>query len=141
MNLKQTTLVVLLSFIGLTTVQGQLIRKPAISPDASQMAFSYYGDIWVYNLNSKDAKRLTIHKAYETDPVWNPKGNQIAFTSDRKGNSNIFTTSVNGGVPKQLTYYPTTNIPTSWDKNGDVIFTTRRIYAGAEWDLQLYAVN
>ncbi|SNR16770.1 S41 family peptidase [Tenacibaculum jejuense] len=141
MNLKQTTLLVLLTFIGVTSIQGQLIRKPAISPNANEIAFSYYGDIWVYDLNTKGAKRLTINKAYETDPIWNKSGNEIAFSSDRKGNSNIFVTSTNGGVPKQLTYYPASNTPTSWGKDGNIIFTTKRIFAGPEWDQQMYTVN
>ncbi|TDQ30142.1 S41 family peptidase [Tenacibaculum caenipelagi] len=123
------------------SAQQALIRKPAISPDASQMAFSYYGDIWLYNFNNQQTKRLTINKGYESNPVWNNEGTEIAFSSDRKGNDNVFITSVNGGVPKQLTYYPTDNTPTDWRKNGDVVFTTRRVLRGPEWDAQMYVVN
>ena len=135
-------------FLGLALLAGNflsaqttLIRKPAISPDASQMAFSYYGDIWLYNFTNQQTKRLTIHKGYESDPVWNEKGTEIAFSSNRKGNDNVFITSVNGGVPKQLTYYPTANIPTDWTKEGDVVFTTGRVFRGPEWDKQMYVVN
>ncbi|CAM1345560.1 S41 family peptidase [Tenacibaculum amylolyticum] len=141
MNLKKLLSLVLLVFLGNTVVQAQLIRKPAISPNANEMAFSYYGDIWVYNFNTKQSKRLTIHKGYESDPVWNKDGRELAFSSDRKGNTNVFITSAQGGVPKQLTYYPTTNTPTSWTGNGDVVFTTRRVYSGPEWDSQIYTVN
>ncbi|RKF04484.1 C-terminal processing protease CtpA/Prc [Tenacibaculum lutimaris] len=135
-------------FLGLALLAGNflsaqttLIRKPAISPDASQMAFSYYGDIWLYNFNNQQTKRLTIHKGYESDPVWNDNGTEIAFSSNRKGNDNVFITSVNGGVPKQLTFYPTTNTPTDWTKEGDVVFTTGRVLRGPEWDKQMYVVN
>ncbi|MDE0536235.1 S41 family peptidase [Tenacibaculum sp. L6] len=135
-------------FLGLALLAGNflsaqttLIRKPAISPDASQMAFSYYGDIWLYNFTNQQTKRLTIHKGYESDPIWNEKGTEIAFSSNRKGNDNVFITSVNGGVPKQLTYYPTANIPTDWTKEGDVVFTTGRVLRGPEWDKQMYVVN
>ena len=38
--------------------QNDLIRKPALNPDASKMAFSYYGDIWVYDFNTKDEGML-----------------------------------------------------------------------------------
>ncbi|MFL0095430.1 hypothetical protein [Tenacibaculum maritimum] len=65
------------------------------------MAFSYHGDIWVYTFRSKEAKRLIIHQGYENNPVWNPRGNKIAFSSNRHGNDNVFTTSINGGIPKK----------------------------------------
>ncbi len=133
-------LVTLFSF-AVSISQNTLIREPEISPDASQMAFSYHGDIWVYNFNSNESKRLTIHKGYESNPVWNADGTALAFSSNRKGNANVFTTSLKGGVPKQLTYYPTANIPADWTKNGDIIFTTRRVFKGPEWDAQIYSVN
>ncbi|MGG8495511.1 S41 family peptidase [Tenacibaculum sp. TC6] len=120
--------------------QNTLIREPKISPDASQMAFSYYGDIWVYQFSNQQTKRLTIHEAYESNPVWKPNGLELAFSSNRKGNDNVFTIPVNGGFPKQLTYYPTTNTPTDWSGES-VIFTTNRVYKGPEWDAQIYSVN
>ncbi len=126
---------------GVAISQNSLIRKPAISNDGSKMAFSYYGDIWMYNLNSKQSKRLTIHKGYESNPVWNIDDTEIAFSSNRKGNDNVFITSLNGGVPKQLTYYPTTNIPTDWTSKDAIVFTTGRVYRGPEWDKQMYTVN
>lgn len=126
---------------SLLLAQESLIRKPVINPNGTEMAFSYFGDIWIYNFNSKESKRLTIHKAYESNPIWNTNGTEIAFSSNRKSNENVFTTSIKGGVPKQLTYYPTANIPTDWTKNGDVLFNTKRVYRGPEWDGQIYSVN
>ena len=65
--------------------QSSLIRMPSISPDGTSITFSYQGDIWTYNLNSKQYKRLTIHEGCESNPVWNAKGTEIAFASNRKG--------------------------------------------------------
>ena len=141
MSIQTFLLVLTMSFSGYGAAQSTYIRQPQISPDGSQIAFSYYGDIWTYTLRNEQLRRLTIHEAYESDPVWNMSGDHLAFASNRKGNTNVFTTSINGGVPKQLTYYPTNNIPTSWGKSGTVIFTTKRIYAGPEWDAQIYEVN
>ncbi|AUC15996.1 MdsD protein [Tenacibaculum sp. SZ-18] len=135
---------ILLLVVGLIlnkSIAQNLIRNPQISPDASTIAFSYYGDIWVYNVNSKLSKRLTINKGYDSNPIWNLNGTKLAFASNRKGNTNVFTTTLQGGIPKQLTYYPTSNTPTDWTKAGDVVFTTKRVYAGPEWDQQIYEVN
>jgi C-terminal processing protease CtpA/Prc/Tol biopolymer transport system component len=126
---------------GLLIAQNTLIRKPSISPDASKMAFSFHGDIWVHNFANNQSKRLTVHQAFESDPIWNTKGNQLAFTSNRRGSVNIFTTGLNGGIPTQLTYFPTTDTPSQWNANGDILFTTNRVYKGPEWDPSLYSIN
>ncbi len=126
---------------GLLISQNTLIREPSISPDASQMAFSFHGDIWVYNFSNNQSKRITIHQAYESNPIWNAKGNQLAFTSNRRGSTNIFTTDVNGGIPTQLTYFPTTDTPSQWNSNGDILFNSNRMYKGPEWDPAMYSVN
>ncbi|SEC84233.1 C-terminal processing protease CtpA/Prc, contains a PDZ domain [Tenacibaculum sp. MAR_2009_124] len=139
MQLKNIVLVFLFMFGGHVFSQ-TLIRQPKISPDGSHIAFSYHGDIWIYNIANQKAKRITIHQAYEVDPIWNSEGSELAFSSNRKGNKNIFTVPVEGGVPKQLTYYPTNNIPSDWSGE-NIVFTTERVFKGPEWDNQIYVVN
>tara|TARA_B100001059_G_C17638592_1_gene478156 strand:- start:45 stop:278 length:234 start_codon:yes stop_codon:yes gene_type:complete len=75
---------------------------PSISPEGTEMAFSHQGDIWTYHFNSQQTKRLTIHQVYESNPIWNKEGTQLAFSSNRKGANNIFTISKKGGAPKQI---------------------------------------
>ena len=118
-----------------------MIRFPKISPDGQEIAFSFQGDIWVYNFNTKQNKRLTIHEGYESHPVWNVAGDQLAFSSNRKGANNVFTISKNGGVPKQLTFYPTSDIPYHWTTSNKIVFATNRVLKGPEWDEQLYYVD
>jgi len=130
-----------LFFTGLLSAQSAFVRMPSISPNASELAFSYQGDIWTYNFNTQQSKRLTVHEAYESNPVWNTSGTEIAFSSNRKGANNIFTTSVNGGTPKQITYYPTGDTPSDWTKSNQIVFTTNRVLKGPEWDAQTYEVN
>ena len=126
---------------GLLKAQNSLIRMPRISPNAQEMAFSFQGDIWIYNFNSQQTKRLTIHEGYESNPVWNTSGDQLAFSSNRKGANNVFTIKKNGGSPKQLTYYPTADIPYDWTSSNNIVFATTRVLKGPEWDEQIYHVN
>jgi len=140
LSTKFLPILTILAF-GFSSAQTSLIRTPRISPDASELAFSYQGDIWTYNLNNQQSKRVTVHEAYESAPVWNTNGSQLAFASNRKGSDNIFTVSKNGGTPKQLTYYPTGDIPYDWTKNNEIVFTTNRVFKGPEWDAQTYHVN
>ena len=55
--------------LGSLSAQNSMIRMPRISPNAQEMAFSFQGDIWIYNFNSQQTKRLTIHEGYESNPV------------------------------------------------------------------------
>jgi C-terminal processing protease CtpA/Prc/Tol biopolymer transport system component len=134
-------LVFILLITGLLSAQNSLIRMPRISPDAQEMAFSFQGDIWIYNFNTKQSKRLTIHEGYESNPVWNATGDQLAFSSNRKGANNVFTIRKNGGTPKQLTFYPTADIPYDWTSSDNIVFATTRVLKGPEWDEQIYHVN
>ena len=114
---------------------------PSISPDASKVAFSYHGDIWVLNLTSNQTNRLTIHQGYESNPIWNSNSNKIVFTSNRRGSTNLFTTDLNGGIPNQLTYYPTTDTPSDWTSEGNIIFSSNRIFKGTERESSIYAIH
>ena len=138
---KRLCVVIFVMITGLLSAQNSLIRMPRISPNAQEMAFSYQGDIWIYNFNTQQTKRITIHEGYESNPVWNTSGDQLAFSSNRKGNNNIFTIKKNGGIPKQLTYYPTGDTPYDWTSSNHIIFSTTRVLKGPEWDSQIYQVN
>jgi len=127
--------------LSLVFAQTSLIRTPSLSPDASELAFSYQGDIWVYNLNTQQSKRVTVHEAYESNPIWNTDGSQLAFSSNRKGSDNVFTVSKMGGMPKQITYYPTTDTPYDWTKENNIMFTTSRVMKIPPRDTQTYHVN
>ena len=126
---------------GLLSAQNSLIRMPRISPNGQEMAFSYQGDIWIYNFNTQQSNRITIHEGYENNPVWNTKGDQLAFLPIEKEPIMFLSIKKNGGIPKQLTYYPTTDTPYDWTSSNDIVFATTRILKGPEWDEQIYHVN
>ena len=92
---KRLYIVIFVTITSLLSAQNSLIRMPRISPNAQEMAFSYQGDIWIYNFNTQQIKRITIHEGYESSPVWNAIGDQLAFSSNRKGENNIFTIRYN----------------------------------------------
>ena len=138
---KRLSVVFFMLITVLLSAQSSLIRMPRISPNAQEMAFSYQGDIWIHNFNTRQSKRLTIHEGYESNPVWNTAGDQLAFSSNRKGANNVFTIRKTGGIPKQLTYYPTSDIPYDWTSANKIVFATNRVLKGPEWDEQIYYVN
>ncbi len=123
--------VLLIAFAQLPTPAPQPIvgaRMPALSPDGSQIAFVYRGDIWVAPSAGGRAMPITRHVAYDAYPLWSPDGKWLAFASVRNGNWDIFAIPVEGGAPVQLTFHAQAEIPSSWSRDG------RFLYYSASYD-------
>lgn len=135
-------IVLLLPFAGKSNnTKDQLLRFPALSPDGQKVAFCFQGDIWVKSLNENNAQRLTIHEAYDYQPRWNAKGDQIAFTSNRYGSNDIFVMPSTGGVPTRLTYYSGGDVNTGWTADNSILFTSNRVFRQVEWDSEIHTVS
>ena len=136
------TALILLTGTALATAQdtSPLMRHPAVSPDGSEIAFSYQGDLWTVPADGGRAYRLTVHEAYEANPQWSPDGAQIAFTSDRFGNDDLFVMDAAGSTPTQLTHHSTGDALSGWTPDGRLLFTTSRTWQQAEWDDEIYHV-
>jgi tricorn protease len=81
----------------------RLLRFPDIDKD--KIAFVYGGDIWLVGADGGAARRLTADPGEELFPKFSPDGKQIAFTGQYGGNRQVFVISVDGGAPRQLTFY------------------------------------
>ena len=99
------------------------IRKNAISPDGKTVAFSYKGDIYTVAATGGEARQLTSHRAYESDPVWTSDGQQIVFTSWREESKDIYVVPKAGGTPKRVTTLPGNETPLAVLPDGTVLFT------------------
>jgi tricorn protease len=116
-------------------------RHPAPSPDGKLIAFGYQGDLFVVAAAGGAATRLTVHPAYEKQPVWSPDGRTIAFTSDRHGNDDVFLLPMTGGEPKRLTFHSGGDVACDFTPNGRfVIFTSRRDHVEQRFPV-LYQVS
>lgn len=127
-----------LGFGILLTAQAPVLHEPAVSPDGSQLAFSYQGDIWAVPLNGGVANRLTIHESYESEPVWSPDGQRIAFVGNRFGNDDIFVTTTAAGTPQRLTEHSTADYSPRWMGNNEVLFSTNRLFVQVERNAETY---
>lgn len=87
------------------------LRYSAISPDGSQIAFCYKGDIFKVPTTGGRALQLTTHPGHDTRPVWSPDGKSIAFASNREGGFDVFIMSSEGGIPKRLTTHAANEYP------------------------------
>ncbi|HEX2832335.1 MAG TPA: PDZ domain-containing protein [Thermoanaerobaculia bacterium] len=102
-------LIIFLALVAsVTSVSAQekltrLLRQPDIHGDL--VAFVYAGDIWLASTKGGDARRLTSDEGMEYFPKFSPDGRWIAFTGDYSGSRQVFVISVDGGAPRQLTFY------------------------------------
>jgi len=117
-----------------------LFRHPSINNNGSLITFSYQGDIWTVPSTGGRPSRLTIHEAYESNPIFSHDGRTIAFSGNRFGNNDIYTIPVDGGTSKRLTYHSAPDNIASWTNDGSIIFTTNREFRQIERDPEMYSI-
>jgi Tol biopolymer transport system component len=82
--------------------------SPALSPDEKKLAVGIMDaqtktrDIWVIDLVRGTKTRLTFDPADDLNPVWSPDGTRIAFTSNRKGERDIYQKPADGSGQEEL---------------------------------------
>ena len=63
------------------------VLNPAWSPDGRTVAFSAlvggFNDLYLYDLETSNLRRLTNDAFTELDPAWSPDGRRLAFATDR----------------------------------------------------------
>ena len=85
---------------------------PRLSPDGKQLAVAIEGDhtfdIWIYDIERNTLTRLTF-EGDNTNPVWSPDGEQVAFASVRdKALQGVFLRSANGSGVLEHLFSPAT---------------------------------
>lgn len=104
-----------------------------VSPDGRTLVFDLMGDIYVMPVGgsgASQATRLLGGPAFEMQPRFSPDGTRIAFSSDRGGLWNIWTSDLKGGDLKQVSKEQRwfINSPT-WSPDGRFIYARRHFVA------------
>ncbi len=104
------------------------MRYPAISPDGSQIAFTFKGDLYLVSSSGGKSQQITFHEAHDYKPVWSKDGKQLAFASDRYGNFDVFLMDATGGPATRLTYHSNDEQPFDFSADDQyVIFGATRM--------------
>ncbi|HLF84219.1 MAG TPA: amidohydrolase, partial [Blastocatellia bacterium] len=86
------------------TVRARLIRWPALSPDGKRVVFSSLNKLWMMDLPSGTARRLTDSSVGEFMPTWSPDGRYVAYVTWSREGGHILRLAADGGAkPEQLT--------------------------------------
>lgn len=110
-----------LSSYGITPLW---LRDVKISPDGSNIAFCYKGDIYKVPVNGGKALQLTTQSSYESTPIWSNDGKKIAFASDRDGGNDVFIMDADGGSAKKLSQNSANELPSTFSKDDNYIYFT-----------------
>lgn len=99
----------------------EIIRMPAtpsLSPDGSQLAFEWRGDIWIAASTGGVARPLTSHPAAESRPAFSPDGREVAFLSERDDAWQVYVAPAAGGLPERLTSHTEGYLSVRWFPDG-----------------------
>jgi Tol biopolymer transport system component len=101
----------------------RLAGNAALSPDGTQLAFSWRGDIWTVPTAGGTAQPLTMDEAQDSQPEFSPDGTQVAFVSDRTGSDQLFIMPAAGGSPQQVTFHTEGYSLLEWYPDGQSLLT------------------
>lgn len=135
-TVKFALLVAVGTFVSSATAKAQpdptdtrLLTMPAVS--AKNIAFVYAEDLWVADVDGKNPRRLTSDLGVESNPVFSPDGQTIAFSAQYDGNTDVYTIPLGGGSPTRLTSHPAADTVRGFTPDGkSVLFSSpRNVYS------------
>lgn len=97
------------------------LRYPDIHGD--KVVFTSEGDLWVGDLASGHASRLTSDPGVERNAAFSPDGQSIAFEGEYDGQRQAYVMPTSGGAPRRLSSVEGFRAVTGWTPDGkNVVF-------------------
>ena len=73
-----------------------------------------FGDVYVLDVKTGKARRLTSARGDDTDASWSPDGSRILFDSTRDGNREVYVMNADGSRARNLTRNPAEDWADTW---------------------------
>jgi TolB protein len=110
---------------------------PAASPDYRTLAFAARGWIWVMDMHTRDARRVTKTSAVDARPAWSPDGKQITFVRDDSRDTSLVLLDVGSSKETVLVNTPAIDLDPCFSPDGKIVY-----YSSAEsGDLDLWQID
>lgn len=97
---------------------------PAPAPDGRRIAFSARGWIWVMDLETQTARRLTAGGAMDFRPAWDPASHRIAFVRDDGSDTGIVIVDADSGAELATVDTPALDLDPAWSADGGTLYYT-----------------
>ncbi len=97
---------------------------PALSPDATEIAFASGGDLWTAPAAGGPAHLLVSDPAEESRPLYSPDGARLAFQSTRSGANDIYILTFATGALLRITYSDAPITLDAWSHDGQWLYFT-----------------
>ncbi|MGB5171821.1 MAG: CehA/McbA family metallohydrolase [Eudoraea sp.] len=111
---------------------------PAPSPSNDEVVFSAKGWLWIMNLNTSEAKRITFSPDMDSRPNWSPDGNKIAFVRDNTLNTQIVLLDLNSNKETILVNSDALDLDPIFSQDGKFIYYSSAINGSFDlWKLNL----
>jgi len=97
-------------------------RFPAIYDET--IVFTSEGDLWKINLTGGIAQRLTTDHGVESHAAISYDGKTVAFSGQYEGPTEVYTMSIDGGLPVRRTYEGENARVVGWTPDGQILYST-----------------
>jgi serine/threonine-protein kinase len=123
--------------------------NPAFSPDGKRVALDIADgarrDIWVYEWERDNMKRLTFDGETNAYPAWSPDGERVVYSSQEKDGAHkrytLWWIRADGaGTAQRLAESKTLQYTPSWHSDGKVL-AFRQNNADTGWDIMLLTIE
>src|SRR5258706_247839 len=123
--MKNFLTLLLLTILNVAIAQQKTFyRMPALFD--KWVVFTAEGDLWNYDMSTNQTGRLSSHHCMESEPVFSADGKSIVFTGEYEGSSELYMISIDGGIPKRLTFENWRGTKAiGWGQDGKILYTTR----------------
>jgi tricorn protease len=99
-------------------------RYPSIHEKT--IVFTAEGDLWIVPIEGGAARRLTSHPGQETNAAISPDGKTVAFTAEYEGPAEVYTISIDGGMPARRTWEGGRALVAGWTRDGRILYSANR---------------
>ncbi len=110
---------------------------PAASPDGKQLAFASRGWLWLYDVASASATRLTSGGGVDSRPAWSPDGGRVAFVRDDGSALRIMLIDTRSGVESQVVGEKAILLDPAFAPDGQSLYYS----SGVAGDLDLWRID
>ena len=102
-----------------------------VSPDGTTIVFELLGDLYTLPISGGTATQIMGEISFESQPVFSPDGEEIAFLSDRSGVENLWIANADGSEPQRVTKdgptrdRPQLMVSPSWTEDGNYLLVSK----------------